>query len=153
MESAVSYLSKYFTLDEMTASQTAARKRIDNKPGPEIIENLKDTCVQADRVRELMGFPMLISSGYRSLKLNIAVGGSKTSSHLHGYAMDFRCPGFGTAREVFYFLKKAMRENGIKFDQLILEYPDSPSSWVHLGFGPEMRGEILIYNGKNYLVG
>ena len=149
----MTYLSKYFTLDEMTASQTAARKRIDNKPGPEILENLKDTCVQADRVRELLGFPMLISSGYRSLKLNIAVGGSKTSSHLHGYAMDFRCQGFGTAREVFNFLKKSMRENGIKFDQLILEYPDSPSSWVHLGFGPEMRGEILIYNGKNYLVG
>lgn len=149
----MTYLSKYFTLDEMTASQTAARKRIDNKPGQEILENLKDTCVQADRVRELLGFPMLISSGYRSIKLNIAVGGSKTSSHLHGYAMDFRCPGFGTPREVFDFLKKAMRENGIKFDQLILEYPDSPSAWVHLGFGPEMRGEILIYNGKNYLVG
>jgi uncharacterized protein YcbK (DUF882 family) len=146
-------LSRYFTLQEMTASQTAARKRIDNKPGPEIIENLKDTCVQADRVRELLGFPMLISSGYRSLKLNITVGGSKTSSHMQGYAMDFRCPGFGTSREVFDFLKKAMRENGIKFDQLILEYPDSPSAWVHLGFGPEMRGEILIYNGKNYLVG
>ncbi len=148
MESAVSYLSKYFTLDEMTASQTAARKRIDNKPGPEILENLKDTCVQADRVRELMGFPMLISSGYRSLKLNIAVGGSKTSSHLQGYAMDFRCRGFGTVREVFDFLKKAMRENGILFDQLIYE-----GNWVHLGFGPEMRGEILIYNGKSYLVG
>ena len=146
-------LSRYFTLDEMTASQTAARKRIDNKPGPEILENLKDTCVQADRVRELLGFPMLVSSGYRSLKLNSAIGGSKTSSHVQGYAMDFICPGFGTPREVFDFLKKSMRDKSIKFDQLLLEFENSPGAWVHLGFGPEMRGEVLVYDGKHYTIG
>lgn len=146
-------LSRYFTLDEMTASQTASRKRIDNKPSPEVIENLKDTCVQADRVRELLGFPMLVSSGYRSLKLNSAIGGSKTSSHVQGYAMDFICPGFGTPREVFDFLKKSMRDKSIKFDQLLLEFENSPGAWVHLGFGPEMRGEVLVYDGKHYTIG
>ena len=146
-------LSRYFTLEEMTASQTASRKRIDNKPSPEVIENLKDTCVQADRVRELLGFPMLVSSGYRSLKLNSAIGGSKTSSHVQGYAMDFICPGFGTPREVFDFLKKSMRDKSIKFDQLLLEFENSPGAWVHLGFGPEMRGEVLVYDGKHYTIG
>lgn len=146
-------LSRYFTLEEMIASQTAVRKHIDNKPSPEIIENLKDTCVQADRVRELLGSPMIISSGYRSLKLNAAIGGSKTSSHVHGYAMDFRCPGFGSTLDVFDFLKKALREKGIKFDQLISEFQDAPVGWVHIGFGPEMRGEVLIYDGKSYRVG
>lgn len=146
-------LSRYFTLEEMTASQTAVRKNIDNKPSPEIIENLKDTCVQADRVRELLGSPMIISSGYRSLKLNAAIGGSKTSSHVQGYAMDFRCPGFGTPHEVFDFLKKSLRDSGIKFDQLLLEFPQSSGCWLHIGFGPEMRGEVLIYDGKTYRIG
>lgn len=145
-------LSRYFTLEEMTASQMAARKGIDNKPSPEIVENLRDTCVQADRIRDLLGCQMIVSSGYRSLKLNAAVGGSKTSSHVQGYAIDFRSPDFGTPREVFDFLKSALREKRIPFDQLILEFPDSPSAWVHIGFGPEMRGEAMVYDGKTYRV-
>jgi zinc D-Ala-D-Ala carboxypeptidase len=149
----VTYLSKYFTLDEMIASQTAVRKHIDNTPSAEIIENLKEACTKADRVRDLLGSQMIVTSGFRSMKLNTAVGGSKTSSHMQGNAMDFRCPDFGTPKEVFDFLKKNLREKNIHFDQLILEFPNTPSTWVHIGFGSEMRGEILVYDGKSYSLG
>lgn len=145
-------LSKYFTLEEMTASQMAVRKRIDNTPNIEQLENLKDTCVQADRVRDLLGAPMIVSSGFRSLKLNIAVAGSKTSSHLQGHAMDFTCPEFGSTAEVFEFLKKELSANGIAYDQLIHEFPNSSGSWVHIGFGPEMRYQKLVYDNGQYRI-
>ena len=138
-------LSKYFSLGEMTRSDTASRKRFDNTPIPEHLENLVDTCRQADAIRELLGHPMVVSSGYRSAKLNAAIGGSRTSSHMQGYALDFICPGFGDNEEVF----NAIRKSGIPFDQLILEYPDSPSGgWVHIGFAPSLRRQTLIFDGQ-----
>lgn len=142
-------LSKYFTLEEMVASQTAARKGIANIPTTEHFENLRHTCQMADAVREFLGHPMRVSSGYRSLKLNTAVGGSKTSAHSRGEAMDFTCHGFGTTEDVF----EALRDSGIRFDQIILEYPSNPSgSWVHIGFSPEMRQQALVFDGKQYAV-
>ena len=137
-------ISRYFSLDELIASDTAARKHIDNTPTAEQLENLRETAQQADRVREFLGHPMIVTSGFRSLKLNAAIGGAKTSSHMTGYAIDFRCPGFGTPKEVFEALKKS----DIEFDQLILEFPDSPGSWVHIGFAPEMRHQKLVYDGQ-----
>lgn len=141
-------LSKYFALDEMVASQTATRRHIDNTPNADQLENLKDTCRQADVVREYLGGPMFISSGFRSPKLNAAIGGSRTSSHMRGEAMDFTCPSYGDAKEVFV----ALSNSGILFDQLILEYPESKGAWVHIGFGSEMRNEKLVYDGKQYRI-
>lgn len=137
-------ISKYFTIEELIASQTAARKRIDNSPTLEHLGNLKRTAMRADIVRDMLGHPMIVSSGYRCAALNVAVGGSKTSSHTQGHAIDFTCPGFGTARQVFDALKKS----GIKFDQLILEYPESPGAWVHIGFAEPMRNQHLVYDGQ-----
>lgn len=139
-------ISKYFTLDEMIVSSSAARYGIDNSPTSEHLANLVKTCIKADAVREYLGFPMIVTSGYRSEALNKVIKGSKTSSHMRGEAIDFRCPGFGTTQTVFNALKKS----GIKFDQLILEYPSSPNSWVHIGFGERMRGEFLTFDGKTY---
>ena len=137
-------ISKYFSLEELIASSTASRKRIDNTPTAEHLENLKETARQADRMREFLGHPVIVTSGYRSPKLNAAIGGSKTSSHMQGYAIDFRCPGFGTPAQVF----AALRASGLEFDQLILEYPDSPGAWVHAGFAPEFRHQYLVYDGQ-----
>ena len=141
-------LSKYFTLAEVVASQTAVRKGIDNTPNPEQLAALRDTCQKADRVREFLGHPVIVSSGFRSAKLNAAIGGSKTSSHMTGEALDITCPGFGSAREVF----DALRKSGIQVDQLLLEFPASPGAWVHLGFGERMRNQHMIYDGKRYEV-
>jgi zinc D-Ala-D-Ala carboxypeptidase len=141
-------LSKYFSLQEVISSQTATRKGIDNTPNPEQLATLRDTCAKADQIREFLGHPVVVTSGFRSPKLNAAIGGSKTSSHMTGEALDIRCPGYGSAKEVF----DALRKSGIQFDQLILEFPNSPGAWVHVGFGERMRNQHLTYDGKKYEV-
>ena len=135
-------LSKYFTLEEMVISQEAIRRGIDNSPTTGIIAALTCTAFEMDNVRELLDHPVIVSSGYRSPELNAAIGGSPTSSHMNGEAVDFTCPGFGTVREVF----DAIRKSDIKFDQLIVEF----GHWVHIGFGYKNRRQVLSYNGNGY---
>jgi hypothetical protein len=122
-------LTKNFTLEEFTDSQTAARKGLRNVPMDHSQErkNLQRTAETMEKVRTILGHPILISSGYRSPKVNVAVGGSKTSAHMSGLACDFSCPGFGTPRAICKTLEPHMKELGI--DQLIHEY----DTWVHLG--------------------
>lgn len=122
-------LTDHFSLAEMTASETAARKGIDNTPSPAIIKNLTRTAQLLERVRVLLGSkPILVSSGYRSPALNAAVGGSKTSAHMQGLAADFICPGFGTPLAICQRLDSL----GMEFDQLIQE-----GNWVHIGLAAE----------------
>ena len=79
-------------------------------------------------VRTLLGDkPVLVSSGYRNPQVNAAVGGSKSSAHMSGLAVDFICPGFGSPRAICKALEPHMRELGV--DQLIHEF----DTWVHLG--------------------
>lgn len=135
-------LSKYFTLEELTFSEIAGRLGIENTPSTEIANQLSFTAYQMDKVRELLGYPVLVSSGYRCPQLNAAVKGSPTSSHMKGEAIDFICPGFGSVREVF----DKIRKSGIEFDQLIVEF----GRWVHIGFGPKIRKQVMVYDGKSY---
>ena len=135
-------LSTFFTLEEMLHSQVAARKPIANLPSADEFLTLQATAKRMDEVRRLLCAPVLVSSGYRSAELNRAIGGSKTSSHMRGEAVDFTCPGYGSVRRVF----DRIRSSGIKFDQLIFECGE----WVHIGFGPKMRGEVLVFDGKTY---
>jgi hypothetical protein len=140
-------LSRYFTLEELTFSQTAARKGIDNRPNPEQLANLTDAAQQLDRVRDLLWHPVYVLSGFRSPKLNAAIGGSKTSAHMRGEAFDIHCPVFGSVKDVFH----AIRKSPIQFDQLILECPDSPGGgWVHVGFSDTCRRQCLTFDGKSY---
>ena len=134
-------LSSHFTLDEFTASQTAARRGIDNTPPAEVMPALIKTAqgMEAVRVR-LGGAPISISSGYRSPELNAAIGGSKTSQHTKGEAADFICPRFGSPTEVVY----ALRDSGIEFDQLILEF----GRWVHISFAAKPRHMVLEIDAK-----
>lgn len=123
-------LTPYFTLEELTDSQTAARKGLNNVPaiGTPERANLERTAQVMEEVRTILGDkPVLISSGYRSPKVNAAVGGSKNSAHMSGLAVDFSCPGFGTPLQICKALESHMRKLGI--DQLIHEY----GAWVHLG--------------------
>lgn len=132
-------LSKYFTLEEVVSSQTASRLDLDNTPPEDIKTNLALTCRLADEVRELLGKPMLVSSGYRSPAVNAAVGGAARSAHMTGYALDFISPGFGTPEDVV----RAVYRSKIDFDQIIME-----GTWVHLSFAPAMRREALIKTEK-----
>lgn len=123
------------TLNELLASQTATRHNIDNMPNAQILANLIESSVNLwQPAREILGHPIVITSGYRSPTLNKRIGGAKNSAHKSGFAIDFSCPNFGNTRAVVAYLQKEFKARGIAYDQLILEYPQSPNSWVHLGY-------------------
>lgn len=138
-------LSEHFDLNEFTASQTAVRKGIDNTPPSDVVERLRMLAVTLEQVRSLLGgnHSIRISSGYRCLALNRAIGSGDTSAHVLGYAVDFTCPGFGTPKEVA--LKIAA--SPIKFDKLIYE-----GTWVHLSIDPKNKRELLTahFGGKTW---
>jgi hypothetical protein len=127
-------LSEHFTIEELVASQLAARHRIDNRPGPAELANLHRVASVLEEVRVLVGGPVLVSSGYRSPAVNAAVGGAKSSAHLQGLAADINVPGF-TPRA----LAQRIRDSDIQFDQLIYE-----GTWVHIGLAAgALRREVL----------
>lgn len=128
-------LTPNFTLEEMTASQEAARRGISNEPPSHIFLNLVNTCKELEKVRALLGKPILVSSGYRSPELNKAIGGATASHHMIGLACDFTSPGFGTPLEVC----NAIRESNLQYDQLIHEF----GRWIHIGFDENNRRQNL----------
>lgn len=135
-------LSDHFSLAELTVSATAARRGISNVPPPLVIDTLILTADRMEKVRALLGDkPIIVLSGYRSPAVNAAVGGSKSSAHMTGHAVDFICPRFGTPAQVAAHLAKHLTG----FDQLIEEFGD----WVHVGFGPGKRGEKLTARKVN----
>ena len=136
-------LSKFFTLAELTTSQYATRKGISNIPTGQAMTNLVYTASKMDEVRNLLRFPVYVSSGYRSEEVNKAVGGSKTSSHVLGEAVDFVCPAYGSVDEVF----DALRKSPLRYDQIINE----GGQWIHIGFGKRLRHEQLKATFKNGL--
>ena len=142
-------LSKNFSLQEFTKSQTAERRGIDNTPVEGHLENAKalfENVVQP--VRDNFGVTV-INSGYRSGDLNYAIGGSNTSQHCKGQAVDIECPGTPN-----YDVAKWIEEN-LDFDQLILEFytPGIPDSgWVHVSYKSEDNRKSVLTamkeNGK-----
>lgn len=127
-------ISNYVSLAEVTRSDTAKRRGIDNTPQGQHLENLKVICEEVfDKVREYFGVPIFISSGYRSAALNKAIGGSATSDHNLGRALDLDQDGHGngvTNADVFNYIK-----NNLEFDQLIWEFGTSKNpDWVHVGY-------------------
>jgi zinc D-Ala-D-Ala carboxypeptidase len=124
------YLTPHFTLEEMTYSETAARKGINNVPpsGSKEYIGIVRTCETMEKVRTLLhDKPILVSSGYRCPAVNSAIGGSSTSAHMSGLAVDFHCPEFGTPKAICKHLEHHMKS--LEIDQLIHEY----DTWVHLG--------------------
>ena len=133
-------LSENFTLEELTASQTAARRGINNTPTGAVLAALTNTAKQMELVRALLNAPTHVSSGYRSLALNKAIGGSSTSAHCRGEAVDFTATAFGTPKEIC----KAIIKSGIVFDQLIFE-----GAWVHIAFDATPRRSVLTAHFGN----
>ena len=142
-------LSGHFSLSELTKSQTAERKGINNKPTLEHIENLTELCTHIlEPTRRNFSKPMVITSGYRSEELCEAIGSKTTSQHAKGEAADFEMFGLDNKSLAKYI------KNNLIFDQLILEFykNDNPASgWVHCSYNKEEnRKESLLYNGKEY---
>lgn len=127
-------LTEHFSLDELTASSTATRLGIDNTPNLETVARLTTLALGLERVRALLGHPMHIDSGYRCPALNAAVGGSKVSAHMEGWAADFVCPDYGAPLGI----ARAIAASDIQFDQCIQE-----GTWVHISFAPAMRRQAL----------
>ena len=149
--------SKYFTLNELTRSDTAKKLKIDNEPKEEATkDNIKELMRFLDGVREGWteecknkgyGDPaIMVNSGYRSEALNKAVNGSKTSEHLLGTAADIE-PKNGRNKEFFEWMKTYVADK--QFSQLINEYPDKRNSpkWIHISirgrFEQQYRCQIL----------
>ena len=137
-------LSEHFTLEELIASDIAARHGIDNIPAsPLIISNLKSLAEGLEDVRKLLGKPITINSGYRSLMVNSLLGSKPSSQHTKGLAADFVCPSFGTPEEII----KKIVSSDIKYDQVILEF----DRWIHISFceeGYKPRKQALIIDSK-----
>ena len=142
-------LSKNFTLQEFTKSQVAERRSIDNIPGEIHLERAKELFENiVQKVRDNFGVT-IINSGYRSGDLNYAIGGSNTSQHCKGEAVDIECPGTPN-----YDVAKWIEDN-LDFDQLILEFytPGIPDSgWVHVSYNSEDNRKsvltVMKENGK-----
>jgi hypothetical protein len=127
-------ISEHLDLVEVIKSDSAKRKGISNLPTPEHLENFKKLAENVfEPIRKHFGVPIHISSGYRSKELNALIGGSLTSQHCSGEAIDIDMDGSAhgvTNKMVFDFIK-----NNLSFDQIIFEFgtKDAPD-WVHVSY-------------------
>jgi hypothetical protein len=123
-------LTKNFSLIELTSSETAVRKGIDNTPSQEVVNNLKNLCENVMQpLRDWYGKPINITSGYRSPKLNKAIGGSTTSDHCLGCAIDFTLPK-EDYQKVFEYIKA-----NLPYSQIIWEFGNEQApQWIHVSY-------------------
>lgn len=136
-------LSPNFSLEELTFSQVASRRGLNNVPSDKVKDNLERLAFFLEQVRKIFNKPFLISSGYRSREVNESVGGSKTSQHCEGCAADFNVKGMSPDAVV-----RAIVDANIPYDQVILEF----DSWVHISIptikGSPPRSQALIIDNK-----
>lgn len=119
-------MTPHFSLEEFTASDTAARLGIDNRLPDELRENALKTLQMMERIRFHIDAPITITSGYRCEALNRAIGSKPTSDHTLAFAVDFKAPRAGTPYEIAKDLASVIDVLGI--GQLILEF----GTWVHV---------------------
>ena len=128
-------LSENFSLNEFTKSDTAVRKGIDNTPNDDHLKSMKALCENVlQKVRSHFGKSVRITSGYRSPKLNEAIGGVATSSHCKGNAIDLDdVYGHASNADMYHWIKK-----NLSFDQLIWEFgTDMNPNWIHVSYVSE----------------
>lgn len=142
-------LSRFFTLAELTHSDTAVAEGINNQPGAAETAALEALCrAILDPLREAVAAPIKVNSGYRGPVLNRRIGGAADSQHLRGQAADIQT-GAMTVLELF----KTVIRMGLPFDQIIYEARNATSKWVHVSHDTaRRRGEIRVAefdaNGK-----
>ena len=122
-------LSENFTLEELIRSNTAERMGIDNVPKDEkVVENLRSLCLEVlQPLRDYVGAPVHINSGYRCPELNMTVGGVKNSQHCRGEAADIRIVSPKQGREWAAWI-----EDNCRFDQMLLERNKNGAVWLHV---------------------
>ena len=143
-------LSKHFKLQEFEKSSTATRLGIKNKAGSGEIKNLTDLCYAVlEPVRAKFEKPIIVTSGYRSEELCVAIKSSKTSQHTKGQAVDFEIAGVSNLQVALWI------QNNCDFDQLILEFwnedEGANSGWVHCSYNEgSNRKQVLTFDGKEF---
>lgn len=133
-----------FSISELIHSDNAIKAGIDNTPTIKEIDNLLNLifyCLQP--IRDKLKKPMIITSGYRNMKVNFLAGGAINSGHLKGTCADFVVKGM-SIEQIYQFIKKS----GIKYTQLIQE----KGKWIHIQYNPaNLKCENLKYDGKKYI--
>ena len=138
-------LSKNFSLEEMCRSNTARVRGLPNVPNAEQVKNLQHLCENVlQPLRDHLGKPVVINSGFRSQAVNMAVGGAKNSQHTKGEAADIKCKDFPFAKKIYAWIM-----DNLKFDQVILERKGN-TVWVHVSYCAkgENRQQALTINAK-----
>lgn len=130
-------LTEHFTLEELTYSYTAKKYNIDNTPSKMQISELTRLCQDIlEPIRQKVGKPIIISSGFRCKALNERIGGAKNSDHMYACAADIKCKGI-TVKELFDIIVDMIKNNEIEVRQLIDEYN---YSWVHISQNHKHNG-------------
>lgn len=133
-------ISKHISYKEAVGSNYAKQKGIKNKPNEEQVENMKLLAEKVfEPLREWVDAPIKVNSMFRSLELNTALKGSKTSSHMNGEAMDITSMGGKSNLEMFHYIK-----DNLCFDQLIWEFGKEPK-WLHVSYNKDNnRKQVLV---------
>jgi len=133
-------ISKHISYKEAVGSNYAKQKGIKNKPNEEQVENMKLLAEEVfEPLREWVDAPIKVNSMFRSLELNTALKGSKTSSHMKGEAMDITSMGGKSNLEMFHYIK-----DNLCFDQLIWEFGAEPK-WLHVSYNKDNnRQQVLV---------
>ena len=146
------FIGSHFKLKHLIWSNTAKNNSINNMPGIDnspsqttVIENLRGLMTNVvDKI--INTHPdLIITSGYRCMALNSHLGGSDTSQHVYGQAIDIQVPGLTTA-ELYNYIYN----NVTGWDQLIWEYPEKGGkSWVHVSYGPQNRRKTTLASASD----
>ena len=145
-------LTEHFFLSEVTHSDIAERKSMDNTLPADLMTAAYKTAVGMEKVRACLGNKSIsVSSWYRCLQLNQFLGSKDTSQHRKAEAVDFTCPAYGSPADVVK--KLAANKDLIRFDQLILEH-----TWIHISWnsnpGGTQKGEVLsLLSNGGYAIG
>ena len=133
---------KYFCIEELTASATALREGIDNRPNKcayHLLHVLVDQLL--DPIREAWGEPIVVSSGYRCKELNTLIGGVKNSHHMLGSAADIIAGNKADHRRLFKLIFQMQQQGQIRFTQLIWE---ADGRWIHISYVPsDLRCQVI----------
>ncbi len=142
-------MTKYFTIAELTRSDTVnrlnsdtiAENDIDNTPPTDVVRRLETLAARLlDPVRELWGGPLRVNSGYRCPELNRVLNGAPSSQHMRGEAADITTGSVAGNKRLFDKIVAAQKVGQIAFDQLIDE---SNYTWLHLSWSTNNRNKIL----------
>jgi len=138
-------ISKHISYKEAVGSNYAKQKGIKNKPNEDQVENMKLLAKEVfEPLREWVDAPIKVNSMFRSLELNTALKGSKTSSHMKGEAMDITRMACGKENcksnlDMFHWIK-----DNLEFDQLIWEFGSIPK-WLHVSYNKDKnRKQVLV---------